>query len=147
MKPSRFTEEQIIGILREQEAGAATADICRKHGISSATFYRRHAHGSPGRAARRPGAQQTLAKHIRSELARCGSPAFVPARIAQVAALPVTFSGKRSEAAARDAVNGRPVRNRDALQNPECLEAIAKHPVLRAPPAIRASRRRRRAMG
>jgi acetoacetyl-CoA synthetase len=82
----------------------------------------------------------TLAKHIRSELARCGSPAFVPARIAQVEALPVTFNGKRSEAAARDAVNGRPVRNRDALQNPECLDAIAKHPVLFAPPAIGASR-------
>jgi hypothetical protein len=40
MKPSRFTEEQIIGILREQEAGAATADVCRKHGISSATFWK-----------------------------------------------------------------------------------------------------------
>lgn len=38
MKASRFTEEQIIGILREQETGAATADVCRKHGISSATF-------------------------------------------------------------------------------------------------------------
>jgi putative transposase len=40
MKLSRFSEEQIIGILREQEAGAATADVCRKHGISSATFYK-----------------------------------------------------------------------------------------------------------
>jgi putative transposase len=39
MKRSRFTEEQIIAILREQEAGLPTADICRKHGISSATFY------------------------------------------------------------------------------------------------------------
>ena len=40
MKRSRFSEEQIIGILREHEAGAATADVCRKHGVSSATFYK-----------------------------------------------------------------------------------------------------------
>jgi putative transposase len=40
MKGSRFSEEQIIGILREQEAGTATADVCRKHGISEATFYK-----------------------------------------------------------------------------------------------------------
>ena len=40
MKPSRFTEEQIIGTSREHDAGAKTADVCRKHGISSATFYK-----------------------------------------------------------------------------------------------------------
>ena len=40
MKRSRFSEEQIIAILREQEAGAKTADVCRKHGISDATFYK-----------------------------------------------------------------------------------------------------------
>ena len=50
MKPSRFTEEQIIRIVREREAGAATADVCRKHGISSATFYKWKAkYGGVGR--------------------------------------------------------------------------------------------------
>lgn len=40
MRPSRFTEEQIIGMLKEQETGAKTADVCRKHGISAAMFYK-----------------------------------------------------------------------------------------------------------
>jgi len=40
MRRSRFGEEQIIAILREQEAGAATSEVCRRHGISDATFYK-----------------------------------------------------------------------------------------------------------
>lgn len=40
MKRSRFTEEQIVGVLKEQEAGQRTADVCRKHGISEGTFYK-----------------------------------------------------------------------------------------------------------
>jgi putative transposase len=40
MKGSRFSEEQVIGILREHEAGASTSEVCRRHGISDATFYK-----------------------------------------------------------------------------------------------------------
>ena len=39
MKKARFTQDQIIGILKEHQAGATAADLCRKHGISDATFY------------------------------------------------------------------------------------------------------------
>jgi putative transposase len=39
MKKSRYTEEQIIGILKQHEAGVKTGDVCREHGISAATFY------------------------------------------------------------------------------------------------------------
>jgi putative transposase len=39
MKTNRYTEEQIIGILKQGEAGVKTAELCREHGISAATFY------------------------------------------------------------------------------------------------------------
>ena len=39
MKRKRFSEEQIIGVLKESEAGSKTDDLCRRHGISTATFY------------------------------------------------------------------------------------------------------------
>jgi putative transposase len=40
MKRSRFSEDQIIGILKEHEAGVAVADLCRKHGVSNASIYK-----------------------------------------------------------------------------------------------------------
>jgi putative transposase len=40
MKRSRFTEEQIIGILKEHEAGVSVSDLCRKHGVSDASIYK-----------------------------------------------------------------------------------------------------------
>ena len=40
MKRSRFTDEQIIGMIKEQESGIPTTEVCRKHGISSASFYK-----------------------------------------------------------------------------------------------------------
>ncbi len=43
MHKGRFSEEQIIPILREQDTGMATAEVCRRHGISSATFYASYA--------------------------------------------------------------------------------------------------------
>jgi acetoacetyl-CoA synthetase len=70
---------------------------------------------------------------IKKELKQRASAAHVPAVLLQVAELPTTFSGKRSEAALQDALSGRPVRNRAALRNPACLDAILADPALRTP--------------
>jgi putative transposase len=55
MKRSRFTEDQIIGVLKEHQSGIPTAELCRKHGISEATFYnwRNHYGGMEVSDARR----------------------------------------------------------------------------------------------
>jgi acetoacetyl-CoA synthetase len=71
-----------------------------------------------------------LASRVRRELMRQGAAALVPDVIAEVEALPFTHNGKASEAAARDAVNGLPVRNLSSLANPGCVEKISVHPAL-----------------
>jgi putative transposase len=73
MKRSRFTEEQIVGVLREQEAGARIEEVCRCHGISSATLYKwKSKYGgfeiSDARRLRAQSKDSDRAKH--SELAR-----------------------------------------------------------------------------
>ena len=75
-----------------------------------------------------PGAELTddVRGRIRSTLRERGSPRHVPAEIVVVDALPRTLTGKLAEIAVANIVNGRPVRNRDALANPEALDAIAR---------------------
>lgn len=65
-----------------------------------------------------------LDRTIRRRLREQASAAHVPALVAAVPELPLTHNGKRSERAARDAVNGDPVANASALRSPACLEAI-----------------------
>ena len=84
MKQSRFAEERIIAILREQEAGSKTGDVCRKHGISSATFYKWKAKygGLDVSEARRlkiltdAGADHLINGDARRKAAGCGSSLF-----------------------------------------------------------------------
>jgi acetoacetyl-CoA synthetase len=72
-----------------------------------------------------------LAERLRVSIRRELSPRHVPAVVVAVDDLPRTRSGKLVELAVADAVNGRPVRNREAIANPEAIDAIAAHPELR----------------
>ncbi len=74
---------------------------------------------------------EALAERIRARIRRDASPRHVPARILQVADIPRTRSGKIVELAVRDVVHGRPVRNREALANPEALDLYRDRPELR----------------
>lgn len=82
----------------------------------------------------RPGAvlDDDLARRIRAAVRSGASPRHVPARILAVADIPRTKSGKIVELAVREVVHGRPVRNKDALANPEALDLFADRPELRS---------------
>ena len=72
----------------------------------------------------------TLADRIRRRIRGNATPRHVPARILEVADIPRTLNGKIVELAVRDVVHGRPVRNREALANPEALDLFAGLPEL-----------------
>jgi acetoacetyl-CoA synthetase len=72
-----------------------------------------------------------LRDRIRAQIRENTSPHHVPKKIVQVADIPRTISGKITELAVRDVVHGRPVKNRDALANPEALELYKDLPELR----------------
>jgi acetoacetyl-CoA synthetase len=73
---------------------------------------------------------EALEDRIRQRIRRNATPRHVPARIVQVPEIPRTRSGKIVELAVRDVVHDRPVRNREALANPEALEHFRKRPEL-----------------
>ncbi|MCP5433753.1 MAG: acetoacetate--CoA ligase [Alphaproteobacteria bacterium] len=80
----------------------------------------------------RPGIalDDALVKRIKAQIRQNATPRHVPAKILQVPDIPRTKSGKIVELAVREVIHGRPVKNVEALANPEALEAFAKHPGL-----------------
>jgi acetoacetyl-CoA synthetase len=80
----------------------------------------------------RPGLtlDDALERRIRDQIRRNTTPRHVPSRIVQIADIPRTKSGKITELAVRDVVHGRPVRNREALANPEALDLYRDLPQL-----------------
>ena len=77
-----------------------------------------------------PPSTRRLLDKIKTQIRRNASPRHVPARILQVADIPRTKSGKIVELAVRDVVHGRPVKNLEALANPEALELFRDRPEL-----------------
>ena len=80
MKARRFSEEQIIGVLKEAEAGAKTKELCRRHGISEATFYNwkaKYACMTVSEARRLKELEQENAR-LRRATARVASPVPAP---------------------------------------------------------------------
>jgi acetoacetyl-CoA synthetase len=73
---------------------------------------------------------QALIDRIRAHIRANTTPRHVPARVVQVTEIPRTKSGKIVELAVRDVVHGRPVKNREALANPEALEQFRDRPEL-----------------
>src|SRR5262249_39709550 len=73
---------------------------------------------------------EALKEKIRRQIRDNASPHHVPKKIVQVADIPRTISGKITELAVRDVVHGRPVKNRDALANPDALELFRDLPDL-----------------
>ena len=73
---------------------------------------------------------ETLAERIRRQIRASTTPRHVPAKILQVPDIPRTLSGKVVELAVREAVHGRPVKNTDALANPDALEHFRNRPEL-----------------
>ena len=74
---------------------------------------------------------EDLEKRIRAKIRTGASPRHVPARIVAVADIPRTKSGKITELAVREVVHGRPVKNKEALANPEALELFRDIPALK----------------